>query len=782
MATDTEEMRIGSRLRDLVTTHPEIMALCVVVGTVVLLPGSIPAGIFGLGVASGGAIALQAIGLVLVFRSNRIINFAQVQLGLVGAALFVQLAGRGIFLQGLHGVCPSCLGTPELAADEALRDASPAYRAALAAEGWIVQAAYILSLLVSVLVVVLVSWAAYHLVIKRFRDAPRLVLTLVTIALAQVLSLFIGLLPGLFGEDGDPLRDITVPFDWTVRIEPAVFQAADLIRLVMAAVAVGALVLFFRHSRAGVVLRASADDSGRAETLGVNVSALTSRVWVIAGLLSASVALVDATTVGVSLDNTGLGTMVRVLAAGVIAAMTSLPVVVIASLFIGALSQAVLWSLDSSLLTDGILFVVIVVVLLLQRGTRTRVDTESEGAWGSAREIRPIPAELAHLPVVRSTKRWLWGIGTVTMLGLPWLLSPSQTNTAAVTVSYAIVGLSLLILTGWAGQISLGQFGFAAVGGYVAARTGVPFPFSLLLGGAAGAVAALVVGLPALRLRGLNLAVTTLAFATAVSGVLLNPRYLAKPLPSTFERPLFLGLSLADQRTFFYTCLVVLVGAVAVTAGLRRSRTGRVLIACRDNEAAAQSFGISLLRARLIAFAASGFLAASAGVLYAYAQFRVEASSFTVEQSITMFLMVIIGGLSSLAGPLLGAAYLGVVALGSDSALLQLAATGVGTLFLLSFLPGGLVEAVAKVRDAGLRRVAERMRIHVPSLVADGSVAEDTRIPIAPKVASGATVFVPRRYRLEGQWATTTPAEPSEPAEASAPPIPDLRAPETADV
>src|SRR5258708_11303306 len=116
-----------------------------------------------------------------------------------------------------------------------------------------------------------------------------------------------------------------------------------------------------------------------------------------------------------------------------------------------------------------------------------------------------------------------------------------------------------------------------------------------------------------------------------------------------------------DEKVFYYYCLGFLLLAIAMVVGLRRSRTARALIALRDNEEAAQSFGINLLRARLIAFALSGFIAAFAGGLFAFKQHAVEASAFSADQSINMFLMVVIGGLGSVAGPPLGAAYNGAL-------------------------------------------------------------------------------------------------------------------------
>jgi branched-chain amino acid transport system permease protein len=214
-----------------------------------------------------------------------------------------------------------------------------------------------------------------------------------------------------------------------------------------------------------------------------------------------------------------------------------------------------------------------------------------------------------------------------------------------------------------------------------------------------------------------------------------------------------LGIDFSDQRVFYYFVLAFLVVTVVATLGLRRSRTGRALIACRDNETLAQAFGINLVRLRLSAFAMSGFVAALAGGLFAYAQFGVKSQTFDVSASINMFLIAVIGGLGSIAGPLIGAAYYGAVNIFSDNPLIALASTGIGVVVLLLFLPGGLGEGAFRIRDALLRRVADRHHIDVPSLIADGRPRRRGQAPIAPKQRpGGGKILVPARYRVDGQW------------------------------
>jgi branched-chain amino acid transport system permease protein len=542
-----------------------------------------------------------------------------------------------------------------------------------------------------------------------------------------------------------------MPLDFSGEFGGVVFDSTDLIRLGVAVAALVGLTIFFTRTAMGVVLRGAAENPQRAETLGVNVGGVSAVVWVAAGCLSGIAAILASTDVGVG-ASAGIE---RLLAAAVIGGLVGIPATVAGGVALGIADNAIVWVTRSSALVDALVLGLIVAVFLIQRTRGGRVDTDVDTGWKASRESRPIPRELRELEVVQRWLRFARIGGVIAILGLPWALSPAQTNLAAVTVVYGIVAMSLLVLTGWAGQISLGHFAFAAIGAWVTAVVKLPFPVPLFAGGLAGMAVALVIGLPALRLRGLHLAVSTMAFAVATTSILVSPNYLGKHLPGNLSRPRILGLALEDQRTFYYFALFFLVLVVAGVMGLRRSRTARALIGARDNEAAAQAFGINLVRARLGAFAVSGFLAAIAGGLYAYSQYGVNVQSFTPAASIRVFLMAVIGGLGSVAGPLLGAAYVGMAEIfGSGNSLIALGATGIGVIALLLFLPGGLADLAFRLRDAMLRRVAARYRIDVPSLIPHRS----DLLPIAPKTrAGGGTVFVPRRYRPTGQWAVKDP-------------------------
>jgi branched-chain amino acid transport system permease protein len=393
-----------------------------------------------------------------------------------------------------------------------------------------------------------------------------------------------------------------------------------------------------------------------------------------------------------------------------------------------------LWNTDRDIYIAPVLFVVILVALLFERRRRgVRVDEQATSTWQAAREVRPIPREMLHLPEITALRYGTFAVVIGAIATLPLWLPESRINLASAITIYAIVGVSLVVLTGWAGQVSLGQMAFvaigAAVGGGLTEKAHWDLGFALLAGGLAGAVIAVLIGLPSLRARGLTLAVTSLAFALATSQYLLDPEFFRWLPDPVIDRPKILGtIDVSSETSFFFLCLVMLAFALAAARGLRRSRTGRVLIAMRENEKSAESYGINSTRTKLLGFAISGFIAAVAGVLFVHQQEGLVAASFAPEQSLQIFAMVVIGGLGSLPGAILGAIYI----YGVQWFLPQqweFLASGVGLLLVLLLLPGGLGAAIADARDGLLRFIARRRELLVPSLVADRRV--DTFTPSA---------------------------------------------------
>jgi branched-chain amino acid transport system permease protein len=375
-----------------------------------------------------------------------------------------------------------------------------------------------------------------------------------------------------------------------------------------------------------------------------------------------------------------------------------------AAVALGVLEYGVAWNASSPLLVTPIVGVAVLIALLLQRRQYGRADRDEAAAWRLADEVRPLEPWIARLPLVRLLR---WGTATLIVVGLvliPVLLRTDQIIKATAVAVFAVIGLSLVVLSGWAGQISLGQMAFVAVGAAVSGKCtitwSVDMSLSLVLGGMAGAAAALVVGLPALRLRGLYLAVTTLVFALSVNSWLLNRQFFDWVPQQRVERlPLFGRIDVSTPTRFYVYTLVVLALVYLALRGVRRSRTGRAIVALRENELAAQAFSISPVPVKLSAFVISGFVAGIAGGLFVHLSQSFDLTSYSAATSLDVFTAAVVGGLGALFGGVLGAVFLRGSEWFITAPEWRLLSSALGVLLVLLILPGGLASLVIRIRD-----------------------------------------------------------------------------------
>ncbi|HEX2849075.1 MAG TPA: ABC transporter permease [Acidimicrobiales bacterium] len=643
-----------------------------------------PNGIFLQGLVLGALNGLLAMGLVLIYRTNRIINFAQGALGAFAATLAGWLVQR-------FGV--------------------PFYLAVL------------IGLVAAVASSALVEWG----VIRRFSKAPRLILTVATIGVAQLLGA-VELVLAALNKNATLSHQFKTPISKHFTFGQVVFTFDHLAVLVVTPIVLLGLVWFLRGTGYGLAARAAAEDSDRARLLGVRVRRVSLLVWVVAGFLSAVTAVLQAPITGFQLGSlAGFSLLLRALAAAVIGRMENLPVTFGAAVLLTMAQQVLFYTTSRSGPDAGLLLAVVIVALLLQRKRIGRLEGTSS-SWQAVQEVRPVPAELRSLAEVRYVRWGLAALAFVILTVIPFVLPGSRTSLVSVVMLYAIVGISLVVLTGWSGNLSLGHWAIVGLGALIAQRLATwPDPLDffliLLICGLAGAAVALVIGLPALRIRGLFLGVTTLAFALAAGSWFFSFDIFRST--SGIRRPIMWGIwDVSAEKDFYFICFAALILSLVVGRNLRSARFGRVLIATRDNDRAAQALGVSVVRSKLAAFAASGFLAAVAGALYAYHQQTIRADRFPADVSLLIFSMVVIGGMGSLSGAILGAIYVR----GTQyflPAQFQLAVTGLGMLLLLWLFPGGLGQIVFALRDRYLRAVAARRNLLVPSLVADKRVVDD---------------------------------------------------------
>ncbi len=671
------------------------------------LPDGIPLGVLVEGGIGGLLYGLLALGLILVHRASRVINFAQAALGGIPALL-------GILLIGFEHV------------------------------------PYLIGMLVMLVAAVVVGVLAESVILKPYLKQSRLILTVATIGLGQVIALGELFVPQIFGQSGAALPKVTTPLSTVhVSITGVLLDGNYLIVIVVAAVLLAGLTLLFRRTRIGLAIRASAENSDRALLLGIPVARITTVVWVLATVLSAVAAFLRQPLVGSSIgSDIDANVLLFGLAAAVIARLESMPVAMVAGVGLGMLDRAAYYGTGDTSLPTAVVLPVLLVVLLRRRASVGRASDTGVSSFRVASEATRIPLALRRLPEVVWGRRAVRLVALVLALVAPYIFGVVRVSNLSSVVLTGIVAVSLVVLTGWAGQVSLGQFGIAGVGaavaGGLATHAHADFLVTIIAAVVIGAAVSALIGLPALRLPGLLLAVVTLAFAAFVPVVLLNRDYFGWLLPKpqqTIQRPVLFGRwDLTSDLRFYYVCLAGLGLALASAYSLRRSRSGRVFISQRDNVRASQAYGIGSLRNRLAAFAIAGGIAALGGALTAYQQGSADAGLFPVEISVLAFVTAVVGGISSPIGAVVGAVIYGVLEFDGthlfgfldvfglkfiEQHISQLGVAG-GVLFVLGFFPSGLAGSGQRLRDLLLRKVALRRGLRVPSLLADDLVVEQT--------------------------------------------------------
>jgi branched-chain amino acid transport system permease protein len=248
------------------------------------------------------------------------------------------------------------------------------------------------------------------------------------------------------------------------------------------------------------------------------------------------------------------------------------------------------------------------------------------------------------------------------LIGAPWWLESYGLAQLTFILIYGVVGLGLMLLAGFTGLFSIGHAAFLGVGAYTQAvlvAQGWPFPLSLAAAAGLAAIVGAVVGLPALRVKGIYLGIATLAFGFIVEEVLARwESVTGGNAGKMVGQPQMFGWVADSSEKFYYVCLVVAVLCTLAVLNLLRSPTGRAFVAIRDSEISAQSMGIHLAYYKTLSFSISAALAGIGGALYAHMIRFLSPEQFNIIQSIDLLLMVVIGGLGSVHGAFLGAAFL----------------------------------------------------------------------------------------------------------------------------
>lgn len=689
-----------SRLRPAVAALAPLVILFAFVCVMHVLAPSDPPGwrpanqVLFTGFIKGLQLSMLAVGVALVYRTNRIINFAQADLG----------TAPGVFVVSL-----------------------------MVAHGWHYWFALPLGIVGSTLLGVLVEF----LFVRRFARSPRLILTVATIGIGQLLVALSLFIPRWLNFKRGLASNIKPPFDITFSVDSTPYDGNDLMVLVTVPLLLIGLGLFLRFSLIGIALRGSAESADRAALLGVPVRRIQTVVWSIASVLSFVTYFLNVGVVGYKPGSVAIELFLTALGAVVIGRLDRIPTIVSAAIGFGLIDAAVKsdWN-DDQYRSAAIAFVIIAAVLFVRERRGSRIAAGSMSTWQSVEEVRGVPRELRHVAPVRLARIAIAALLVAFALIAPLIWSgESRISLLTIIVVNSIIGVSMVVLSGWAGHISLGHMAIVGIAGVVGASVTTlndqDLVIGLVAGGAAGAVVLVAIGLPALRAKGISLGISTLALSFATGSYLLNrnvaPSFIADRIPTFrgyyFEhRPdLLWSINVDGDRAYYYLTVVCLGLAIAAARGIRRTRTGRAIVSMRENERAGQGYGVPARTTFVTALAASGFIAGVAGSLFIHQQQALDLSSFEPADGLVLFTIVVVGGLGSVGGAIAGSIYVW----GTQYFLPNewwFLAQGFGLLLVLMFFPGGLGAVMARIRDACLRWYANRHGIRVPSLIADTRV------------------------------------------------------------
>jgi ABC-type branched-subunit amino acid transport system permease subunit len=606
------------------------------------------------GLAIGAMYALTALGIVLVYKTSRVFNFATGAIGLACAYLASTLSAAGLPI------------------------------------GLVVVAAVSLGVTIGI---------AMEVSVRPVRST--LTRTIVTLGWLLALQGAVGWIYGTQVASDEPA--VLLQSSRLLEVGPYILSRDQAAVMAIAVAVVLVLAAFFRWTALGTATRAVSEAPDAARLLGIRVDRVNLVAWGIGGGISGLAGVLVTPLLGELNTTTLIIFTVQALAAALVGRLSSLPLTLAGGLGLGMLQPVVnrfaQTEFPSVRGTDELtaLLVVLGALLLFRRGGRKDV---------SAGGLDPVPVR--PLPAGRTAALLAAGVALAVVL-LPLLIDDAGNLSRFNLIQTAVWGLavlSLVLLVGVVGQVSVCQAVFMGVGAFgtgIAAQH-LPFLLAMLVGAAMAAGVAVLVGLPAIRLEPLELAIATLSLAFTADRFL----YTWQPLVgSTGDRPVprpgfaeQAGADIADgQRAYAWLVLGLLVLAAFAVASLRRGRTGAALTALRSSEPATAAMGFSVVSVKLRGFAASGFLAGLAGALYAGLIGSASGAPFDFTRSITLLAYTVIVGVGSVPGALLGGFLVtfSTLSLGASDQV----AEG-ETASLVTLLTGVLLIAVVALRDSGV--------------------------------------------------------------------------------
>jgi ABC-type branched-subunit amino acid transport system ATPase component/branched-subunit amino acid ABC-type transport system permease component len=614
-----------------------------------------------IGLGAGSLYALAAIGLVLVYRGSKVVNFAQGAMGMVAAYVFYEV----------H--------------DE-----------------WKVTAAVaiLLGLLASA-----ATGALFHvLIIRQMKEASILTRIVATLALLVVMQEVVAL---IFGPS--PRIVTSLLPTGSVSVFGALVGEDRLAIFGIVVVLTAVLWAVYRFTTFGVATSAVAENPRAAASLAVSPNVIAAANWAIGAGLGGLAAILLVPITSLSSSNLSL-IVIPILAAAVVGRFSSFPITTLAGLAIGiAQSEVTRWV--SSPGWDTAVPFIFVTVILIFRGRTVAGKDEAPGRMPALGTGRIAPGMV------------LTGVG-VSLLCIFFLFPFDWVAALQTQMVFSIILLSFVVVTGYAGQVSLAQMGFAGVGalmaGWLYSSYHFPFELAILIGVVTVIPIGVLIGLAGVRTRGVSLAIVTLGLAFSLESVIFdNPSRTGGLLGFQANNPKFFGVSVSgltypDRYAVLTLIFLVLTGLVV--ANLRRSRAGRRLIAVRTNERAAAAMGISVPGAKLFAFVFGGMIASLGGILLVFYQPILDFTNFAGLNSVTLTQFAVFGGVGNLGGPLIGSSFQGGTLgqqifsfLGGNVAIYLALASGVGLLIMLTRIPDGMAAMTESLNAKMLNAIRSRL-------------------------------------------------------------------------
>lgn len=550
-----------------------------------------------LGIFTGAAYAIAASGLVLTYTTTRVFNIAHGAFGMVMAYTFWDFSQR----QGL----PTWLSL----------------------------------VLVLLVVAPLVGWFVQRVVTKGLGDAP------VSVSLVVTVGLFVGLI-GLAQQIWPPdVRSVPAFFPesgW--EILGTYVTAHQLITIVLSIAVAAGLYLLLNRTRIGTAMRASVDNPELLTLFGGKPSTAAALSWAIGISLAALAGILLTPVVGMEYYDLTL-LVINAYAAAMLGRLKSLPLTFAGAIGLGILQSWAVAYLPSEGNLAGVRAVVpalfLFVVIVLMPPVQLRIG-----------QIKGV----MYAAVPSLSKSAGWGLGTVLAVFLvSTAMSEANLLLAGTAATYAIVMLSLVLLTGYGGYLSLAQFTFAGVGALTYAKLDEPNLYGLVVSALVAAVVGALVALPVLRLTGLYLALATMAFGVLMDKLVFQASFafgFNGSLPA--NRLSVLGVEISSTRAYVVTMVVFFVLMAVGLLAVRRGPIGRLLVAMRDSPAACTTLGLDMRWFRVGLFAASAGIAGVAGALFAGLRGNVGATDFQLLASLPLLLLAVVMGVTSMTGAMLG--------------------------------------------------------------------------------------------------------------------------------